>query len=322
MVRHSESHEPRSIPVIDLEPSFSADAADRERLARELDALCRNLGFFYVKNHRVPAALIGAQLNWARNFFEQPATDRLAIAASRSSAHRGYEPLHAQTPESTAPPDMKEGFCMGWDLNPNHPLVLAGTPGHGPNLWPADLPGFRLQMEAYYRAMLKLGVHMMRTFALALGLPEDHFDGQWETPMSILRLQHYPPQPGNARYNQLALTAQTDWGYLSILLQDERGGLEVHDAHGHWLRVDPQPDTFVVNVGDMLHRVSNARYQSNRHRVRNRHGRANRYSVPFFLEPSFHTRLAIAPSCIDAEHPPRFETVTAGEFVAMATRAA
>jgi isopenicillin N synthase-like dioxygenase len=304
------------IPVIDLAPSYSARIEDRRAVAWEIHKVARDIGFFYVRNHGVPAGLVERQFAWARRFFALPLDAKMAIAMSRSPAHRGYEPMAGQTLDSGTPPDLKEGFYAGWHLEPDHPLVRAGTPNHGPNVWPRELPGFRAQMEDYYAALLGLGKHVARLVALSLEMPEHHFDAAFETPMTILRLLHYPPHPIDAMPHQLGAGAHTDWGMLTLLAQDDCGGLEVRNAEGMWLRADPIPDTFVVNIGDMLERWTNGLYHSTLHRVLNNRSKRDRYSVPFFFEPAFATRVECLPSCYSADKPPRYRPCTAGEHIA------
>lgn len=316
MIPYSAPQGAGHIPVIDLAPAFSDALSDRMAVAAEVHRACRDTGFFFVRNHRVDAALIAAQFDWARRFFALPQDAKDAIALARSPCNRGYEPMGGQTLDSDTPPDLKEGFYMGWHLEPDHPLVQAGLPNHGPNVWPPALPGFEAQMAAYYAAMFDLGRRIARLVALSLELAENHFDAGFETPMTILRLLHYPPQPHDAPPNQLGAGAHTDWGLITILAQDDCGGLEVRNADGNWLRADPIPETFVVNLGDMLERWTNGMYHSNLHRVLNRASRRDRFSVPFFFEPSYHTRVECLPTCTSADHPPRYAPCTAGEHIA------
>ncbi|MBL8382166.1 MAG: isopenicillin N synthase family oxygenase [Burkholderiales bacterium] len=316
MIPYVPARAAEAVPVIDLAGASSAELANRLAVAGEVHRACRDIGFFYVANHGVDRALVAAQFDWARRFFALPQADKDAIALSRSPCNRGYEPMGGQTLDADTPPDLKEGFYMGWHLEPDHPLVRAGLPNHGPNAWPAGLPGFREQMQAYYAALFDLGRRIARLVALSLELPEDHFDGDFETPMTILRLLHYPPHPANARPNQLGAGAHTDWGLITILAQDDCGGLEVRNADGVWLQAPPIPDTFVVNLGDMLERWTNGLYRSNLHRVRNAAAGRDRYSVPFFLEPSYHVRLECLPTCTGPGNPPRYPPCSAGEHIA------
>ena len=316
MIPYVPSKSADRIPVIDLQASFTGTAADRAAIAKEIRAASCDIGFFYIRNHGVPQALIDAQFEWARKFFSLPMTEKTEIALAKSPCNRGYEPMGEQTLDADTPPDLKEGFYMGWHLDAGHPHVRAGLPNHGPNTWPHGLPGFQAQMEAYYAALFALGKHLAGLVALSLELPERHFDADFETPMTILRLLHYPPHPETAKPNQLGAGAHTDWGLITILAQDDCGGLEVRNAEGTWVKGDPMPGTFVVNLGDMLERWTNGLYKSNLHRVINRARGRDRYSIPFFFEPAYHTRVECLPSCQSAEHPPRYAPCLAGEHIA------
>ncbi len=152
------------------------------------------------------------------------------------------------------------------------------------------MPGFREALDAYYFPMLDLGRHLMRLLALSLGEPEDCFDAAFRAPSASLRLLRYPPQPADAESNQLGAGAHTDWGAITLLAQDDCGGLEVENARGEWLRAVPVPDTFVVNLGDMIARWTNGAYHSNMHRVMNNVSGRNRHSLVLFFNPEYYTR--------------------------------
>jgi isopenicillin N synthase-like dioxygenase len=302
------------IPVIDL------GTTDRRATAQEIGAACRDTGFFYVKNHGVPVALIEAQFEWARRFFALPLAEKLEIDLRKSPCNRGYEAMGGQTLDAEAPPDLKEGFYMGWHREPDHPYVRAGLANHGPNVWPRSLPGFAGQMQKYYDAMFLLGRQLSRLVALSLELEERFFERHYEEPMAILRLLHYPPHPKHAAPKQLGAGAHTDWGLITLLAQDDLGGLEVRNAAGHWMLAQPIRGTFVVNIGDMLERWTNGVYHSTMHRVLNRSSERDRYSVPFFFEPDYHTRIECLPMCRSASNPPRYAPCTAGEHIAQMYR--
>jgi isopenicillin N synthase-like dioxygenase len=141
------------VPVIDLGPSKSRDLEDRRDVAWEIHKACRDTGFFHVANHGIDPALAGAQLDWARRFFDLRLEEKLALHMSRSRSLAGYEPLAGQTLDTDSPPDLKESYYCGAELPDDHPCVVAGIRGYGGNQWPAALPGFREQMLAYYAAV-------------------------------------------------------------------------------------------------------------------------------------------------------------------------
>ncbi|MBB3001523.1 isopenicillin N synthase-like dioxygenase [Paraburkholderia tropica] len=270
-----------TLPVIDIGGLLSAQADDRAQVGAALHAACADKGFFYIANHGVPVALVDAARREAEAFFALDESDKRRVDKALSPCNRGYEPLRGQVLEAGTPPDLKEGFYIGNELADDHPHVQARTFNCGPNQWPRHSPTFRPAMQAYFDALYALSKRLTRGLALALGLAEDHFDGFCDDAMATLRLLHYPPQPAGALPGQKGCGAHTDFGCLTLLWQDEHGGLQVEDGDA-WIHVPPLPGTFVVNLGDLIARWTNGRYRSTLHRVVNVSGR-ERYSMPFFF---------------------------------------
>jgi isopenicillin N synthase-like dioxygenase len=276
---------PDSIPVIDLEPSFTGGMEGEARVAWEIHKAARECGFFYVKNHGVPQAVVDGAFAAMRSFFEKPLDYKLSVLRDNWPVPRGYEPLFYQQLDAGTPRDVKESFYVARELGPDHPDVKAKLPNHGPNQWPPNLPGFRDRVEAYYHPMLDLGRHLMRMLAVSLSMERDFFDAAYIEPAGTLRLLRYPPHPEDALPNQLGSGAHTDFGSITLLAQDDCGGLEVENAAGEWLRADPIPGTFVINLGDMIQRWTNDLYHSNMHRVLNNRSGRDRYSMALFFNP-------------------------------------
>ena len=189
-----------------------------------------------------------------------------------------------------------------------------GRPLQGPNQWPGNLPGFREAVTAYQAAMSGLARRFNRLLALGLDLPETFFDPHFERPTTWLRLMHYPPEPPGTPSDQYGAAPHTDYGFVTFLAQDGRGGLEVRARDGDWIAAPPLAGTFVVNVADMLARWSNDRWTSTPHRVRNTSGRP-RYSVPFFWDTDLESEIACLPTCRGPDNPPRYEPVRYGDYV-------
>jgi len=291
----SEASEGRTIPVIDVS-GLQGGAIDRSAVARELRLACANIGFFYISGHGISSQLIDRMLAQSHAFFALPREQKLALSMAQSSCRHGYEPLKAQTLEVGAPPDLKEGFLAGEDLAADHPSVRNDPANIGPNQWPPELPEFKQVMISYIREMKNLTKTLMRGLALSLDLDETYFDDFCRDPILTLRLLHYPPQPPNPAPNEKGCGAHTDWGGITVLLQDSAGGLQVQHADGSWIAASPIAGTFVVNIGDLFARWTNNLYRSTMHRVINKSGR-DRYSVPFFLDGRSDHMVSCIPGC-------------------------
>ena len=285
------------IPVIDVSALVSGKE-DRDEVAGRIGQACRDWGFFYIVGHGVDEHLQRRLEEVSRQFFAQDLETKLEIKMSLGGrAWRGYFPVGGEL--TSGKPDLKEGIYFGAELEDDHPLVIAGTPLHGPNLFPADIPPFRETVLAYMAAMTTLGHSLMAGIALSLGLEESYFfDRYTSDPLILFRIFNYPPQPPNtASESNLGVGEHTDYGLLTILRQDMSGGLEIK-IKSRWVAAPPIPNSFVCNIGDMLDRMTGGRYLSTPHRVRNLAGH-NRLSFPFFFDPNFSAE--VRPIEIDAK---------------------
>lgn len=292
-----------AIPVIDIAPLMAGRA---EAVAAEIGAACRGPGFFYVRGHGVPAAMLSGVFAEARRLFEAPPAVRSAVALGPHTGNRGYVPLGGEALDPTRPADLKQAFNVGLELAPDDPELLAGAMFRAPNLWP-DLPGFREAVLAYFDAVWGVGRALHRAFAVDLGLAPDFFEDKLDRPMATLRLLHYPARPETVAPGQMGAGAHTDYGAVTLLLTDEAGGLEVRTRAGDWIAAPHVPGAFVCNIGDCLMRWTNDVYVSTPHRVVNPAGRA-RQSVAFFLDPNPDAEIACLPGCLAPgaapHHPP------------------
>lgn len=296
-----------SLPIIDISGLASPNPAARRAVGTALQAACLEHGFFYCVGHGVPQGLIGAAMEQSRAMFDLPEAAKDAVDKSLSPCNRGYEQLGGQTLQPGAMPDRKEGYYIGEELSELDPRVQAGKFNHGANQWPAGLPGFEPVMMAYFAALKVVGAKLMRGMALSLGLDEDYFDFFTTQPMATLRLLHYPPARPEVP-DEMGAGAHTDFGGLTILLQDDNGGLQVKDPHGDgWIDAPPVEGAYVVNLGDMISRWTNDRYVSTLHRVINTSG-DERYSIPFFYTGNPDTEVSCIPTCLgeggSAKYPP------------------
>jgi len=305
-----------AIPLIDLAGALAPGGARAAEVAAQLRAAGMQSGFFYLRNHGVPAGMVASQFALARELLDLPEATRHALAMQNSPTMRGYELMGAQTLDAAARPDLKESFYCGMAYPADHPYVLARYQTYGHNQWPAELPHAPAACEAYIQAMLALSRRLMQLMALSLSLPEHYFDASSESPMVTLRMIRYPAHPQDADERTFGAGAHTDWGAITILAQDAHGGLEVQMPDGGWVAATPIEGCFVVNLGDMIPRWTNGLYHSNPHRVRNtQSGGAPRYSIPFFYEPDYFARIEAVPGTVPHGEAPRFEACTAGEHL-------
>lgn len=283
------------VPIVDVralvDPDPTAPASARREAAAAIDAACRQSGFFYVTGHGVPQPLQDELESLCRDFFARPEAEKHAIAMSRGGrAWRGYFPVGGEL--TSGRPDRKEGLYFGAELDASHPLVQAGVPLHGANLFPREPAGLRAAVLSYMAALTRLGHALMGGIALGLGLPADYFATRYlRDPLVLFRAFSYPAGPALAGDGQPAwgVGEHTDYGVLTILKQDDAGGLQVRAPEGAgrgFVDAPPIPGTFVCNIGDMLERMTRGVYRSTPHRVHNRAGRA-RLSLPFFFDPSW-----------------------------------
>jgi isopenicillin N synthase-like dioxygenase len=309
------------IPIVDLERTLAGDSAGRAEAGWKIHKACRETGFFYVKNHRVPKKLLTDQFHWAERFFDLPLSEKLTLHMDNSPSRAGYEPMGGQILDSQeadgekGPPDLKESFYLGVELEENHPLASEEVRAFGHNQWPSGLPGFRDQMLAYQSALAALANHILSLIALSLDLRADYFEPLFDVPTKTVRLIKYPPQPDVAHFNQLGAGAHTDWGAITVLAQDDSGGLEIQNTAGDWISAPPVQGTFIVNLGDLMARWTNDLYRSTLHRVRNGNSRRSRYSVPFFYNPRRTAIIECLPTCLMAGESPKYTTVSTAEHI-------
>ncbi|EDQ87100.1 uncharacterized protein MONBRDRAFT_10301 [Monosiga brevicollis MX1] len=295
-----------AVPVVDLAavtgpaardlPLAELDSEAVREVAEALGRACRHVGFFYVRNHGVSEALLSELQAMSRDFFAQPLADKMRLDMRQGGrAWRGYFPVGDEL--TSGKPDIKEGLYFGAELSETHPAVVAGRPIHGRNQF-ADERMRRVVLE-YLEAMLALGQRIMALLALSLGLEADFFQRSYtREPTPLFRIFNYPrPESFNYDGDREALWGvgeHTDYGLLTILLQDECGGLQVKTRTG-WQAAPPLPGTFVCNIGDMLERITGGYFCSTPHRVRNAAGR-DRLSFPFFFDPSWEAEIRPLPN--------------------------
>ncbi len=286
------------LPLIDLQAGLAATQAQR------IDQALRTDGFFCISGHGVSAPLVAAAFDAGHRFFALPHGVKERWHINGWPLKRGFDPIGWQALDPGQPPDVKESFYLG-------------QASIGPNQWPDEVsvPGFRAACDAYSSHMQALARRLMGLFELALDLPAGHFNPFMQHPTCTTRLLHYPPQPAQAASGQIGCGAHTDWGALTLLAQDDAGGLQVQSLQGDWIDVQPLPGAFVVNAGDMMQRWTNDRWRSTPHRVINRLSGKDRWSIAYFFDLDAEAVIAPLASCVSAGNPSRYAPMTAGEHL-------
>lgn len=325
------------VPEINLSRFLSGDGADRRAIARETDAICRDIGFLSVTGHGVAPDTTAALYDCAKRFFHQSVAEKQRVRQPHPDVIRGYigygvGALGTTRGEKTGP-DMKESFSMG-PLDAHETLSDSSSPRDGgagytvtldsdararhfaPNLWPDD-PVFRAAWADYFRAMERLSSDMMRLFASALDLPQDHFAPCTDKHISILSAIYYPDQEVEPAPGQLRAGAHTDFGTMTILKPDSApGGLQVHTKSGEWIAVKAPPGSFVLNIGDLMARWTNDRWVSTLHRVvnppRDMVRGTERLSIGFFHQPNFDALIDCLPGCRSEGGVAKYAPITSG----------
>ncbi len=304
------------IPMLDIAPLVGgADAGARARAVAALGQALEVSGFAYLAGHGIDPGLIERLRRLAMQFHDLPLAAKTRI--TMNAAHRGYMPFSSSTIVTSSvakvtKPNQSESLMVMHELAPDDPALIAGRPLQGPNQWPDEVPALRSTALAYMDALSALGRRLAVALAEALGLLPTWFLPHFDRPTLFLRLLHYPEQP--AEEGLFGSAPHTDYGFITLLAQDDVGGLEVRNRAGDWIPAPPIPDTFVLNVGDILARWSNGRFASTPHRVRNFSGR-DRYSQPFFYDPSMDTVVDCPTPLLAAGERPRFQPVQYGDYL-------
>lgn len=297
------------LPIIDLGPARGGDYAPTGVLIS--DAFSTS-GFCYLRNHGISEDLIQRVHDEALDFFHAPMEEKLACKPKE--AVRGFNALNRTTMYGAENPDYKEFYQIGLELPADDPAVLAGQPLRGPNQWPTDRPAFREAMTDYFEAVGACGQHLLRAVACSLGIAPDFFVSKYDRPLQRTQAIWYPPHPPEREKDQFGVAPHTDYGCITLLWQDGTGGLDVQGVDGQWVPAPPIPGTLVINIGDLLCRWSNQRYNSNMHRVTNRSGR-ERLSIATFYDPDYDAivdpRDLNLPDGVESLFPP----VSAGDYI-------
>lgn len=309
-----------SIPIIDLASALEGDREARLRTGQEIDRICTEIGFFTITGHGVPSKAIKDLNRKAHEFFALPMEEKSKVIPADIKSPRGYKPVGYEAlghgNANMTPPDLKAYYHFGREKWPEEPYYTSaeGQRYFIRNVWPQNPPGFGEAAERYYGEMERLVGELMCLTALGLGLDEHFFDDKIDRHITAMRLNFYPevrepPKPGQLRGGE-----HTDYGLLTILNgENVPGGLEVLTRKGQWIPVETDPDTFVVNIGDLLMRWTNDRWVSNVHRVGTpppEAAGAKRLSMAFFHHPNYDALIECIAPPGKAKYPP----VLSGEY--------
>ncbi len=303
------------IPTLDIRRFTSpASADDRAAFVAELGAAYREWGFAGIRGHGIPQTLIDQAYAVFARFFALPEASKRKYHIEGGGGARGYTPFGVETAKGAQYSDLKEFWHIGREI-PRDSKYAADMP---PNLWPEEVPEFCEVGYGLYDALDALGAQVLAALALHIGLAEDWFADKTNSGNSILRPIHYPPITTDDIPNVRA-GAHEDINLITLLVGASAAGLEVRSRQGQWVPFTADADTIVVNIGDMLQRLTNHVYPSTTHRVVNPPGelaRQPRYSTPFFLHPNPDFLIDVLPSTISADHPSRYpEPITAQGYL-------
>ena len=293
--------------------SMKTQADDPEGFAQALGASFKRFGFAMVSDHGVPDDVVDRAWAVTKAFFALPEEEKRRYFVPGGGGARGLTPFKTEIAKGATHVDLKEFWHVGRELPKGHRFEELMAP----NIWPDRPEGFRETFLNLFQALDDAGDRLLSAIARYLDLAPDWFDHAVKDGNSVLRLLHYPPVPADAP--EVRAGAHEDINLITLLLGAEEAGLQLLDKNGEWLPVSPPPGAMVVNVGDMLQRLTNHVLPSTTHRVVNpppeRRGHA-RYSMPFFLHPAPDFMIEALPQCVTAENPEREPPITAHDYLA------
>ncbi len=302
-----------SIPVVDLSHFRHGDAARKAAFVQALGKAYEDVGFVAVKSHGIADELIAGLYRHVQDFFSQPEAVKRSYEKPELHGQRGYTSFGKEHAKGSDAPDLKEFFQWGQTVEDGDPI----REEYPDNIAVQEVPEFSPTLRKAYSAFQTSGTDLLRAIALYLGLEESYFDAQVHNGNSILRAIHYPPI---AQEPKSAIRAEQheDINLITLLVGASADGLEILSKEGQWVPVTSLPEQIVVNVGDMLQRLTNNKLKSTTHRVvnppREKWG-SSRFSIPFFLHPKSGMNLRCLDGCVDAAHPKAYEDATAGEYL-------
>ena len=304
------------IPSLDLSDFNSNDPVKKKKFVEELGAAYNSIGFVAIRGHYLTDDLTEKLYSSIKRFFAQPDSIKQKYEIPGLAGQRGYIGKGKEHAKGRNTGDLKEFYHVGQQVEDDDPIKKE----YPDNVWPTEFPEFREVASEVYKRLERTGVQMLKAIALYLNLPEDYFDSRVRHGNSILRPIHYFPieDPDSVPADAVRAAEHGDINLITLLMGASADGLQVLRRDGKWIPITALPEQLVVNVGDMLERLTNKKLKSTIHRVVNppRHlMNTPRYSIPFFMHPRSEMSLAALPSTVDKEHPKLWDDITAGDFL-------
>jgi len=302
-----------SIPIVDLADFLSGDPEKKKAFVNRLGKAYEEVGFVAVKNHGIPDALIADLYKYVQQFFSLPSNEKRSYEVPGLAGQRGYTSFGKEHAKGSDAPDLKEFFQFGQTVEDGDPIKSE----YPDNVTVKEITPFTPTFRAAYKAFEKSGLALMQAIALYMKLDEHYFDAYLHNGNSILRSIHYPPiihEPKSA----IRAEQHEDINLITLLVGASADGLQILNKQNEWVNVTSLPEQIVVNVGDMLQRLTNNKLKSTTHRVVNpprQMWHTSRFSIPFFLHPKSEMSLASLESCVDDNHPKLYKDINAGGYL-------
>ena len=303
----------KNIPSLDLNDFTNNDPRKKDNFVKNLGIAYEKIGFVAIENHGLSDELSKSLYEEVHSFFNLPLEVKLKYEKAELNGQRGYVSFGRETAKGSAKSDLKEFWHFGQELASSDPLFNK----YEPNVLCKELPNFNQTGRTAFQILEKTGLSILRALALHLNLPETYFDQKVKGGNSILRAIHYPPIK-TAPKGALRAAAHGDINLITILMGASAKGLEIQTRSGDWVAVTALPKQVIVNIGDMMSRLTNNKLHSSIHQVTNPQKKdwgTSRFSIPFFMHPRSEMLLNCLDSCIDQKNPKQYADITAGQFL-------
>ena len=302
--------------MIDFSAFLSNRSDEKQAVAQSIYRACHDIGFMYLKNHGISQDAIAQVFEQSQQFFALPLTEKQATAWSSETKNRGYVGLERERLDETKPGDLKEAFNVGREVSSDE--LSDDWQALAVNQWPKEQDDFKASVSEFFEVCAEAAERIFRAFAIALQMPETYIADRHQSRGYTLRLLHYPPMKMVPKPGQIRAGAHSDYGTLTLLFQDDVGGLEVQLGNGEWFSAPSIPEAILINTGDLTQRWSNDVFLSTKHRVglpQPEKAERDRYSIAFFCQPDADTDIVCFPSCESEKNPPRYAPVKAGDYL-------